>query len=121
MFILWDGVTAAILSLFLFFDKIAWKQAVLLSVATLCHAMIVIDLTIQSTWFSLFFYNYYDELIILVGVSQMAVSHNGIYTALRAVRKHLRWLCVYKRRFSKGNTLKPLLAIWCNNHYAIWA
>jgi len=90
VFVLWDGVTAVILTMFLIFDRIAWKQALLLSFACFCHIMIVYDLTVESTWFSLFFYSYYNELIVLTGVAQMVVSHNGIYTALRAIRKFIR-------------------------------
>jgi hypothetical protein len=99
VFVLWDGATAFILTMFLIFDRIAWKQALLLSFACFCHIMIVYDLTVESTWFSLFFYSYYNELIVLTGVAQMVVSHNGIYTALRAIRKFIRgrnidsWSC----------------------------
>ncbi len=83
--ILIDGVTAFTLTMFLFLDRLAWKQALLLAFATVCHIMIIYDLTIASTWFSVFFYNYYDELIITVGLIQMAVSYNGINTAFRNI------------------------------------
>jgi len=50
--ILIDGVTAFTLTMFLFLDRLAWKQALLLAFATVCHIMIIYDLTIASTWFS---------------------------------------------------------------------
>jgi len=53
--IMWDGVTALILTMFMVFDKIAWKQALLLAFAVMCHTMILYDLTITSTPFSNFF------------------------------------------------------------------
>ena len=87
--ILLDGVTAFSLTMFLIFDKLAWKQALLLAFATICHIMINYDLTIASSIFSLFFYSFYDELIITIGVLQMTVSYNGINIALRNVREHL--------------------------------
>ena len=80
--ILLDGITAFTLTMFLFVDRLAWKQAVILCFATLCHIMIIYDLTIASTWFSVFFYNYYDELIITVGLTQMAVSYDGMVNGI---------------------------------------
>jgi len=87
--IILDAITAFTLTMFLVFDRLAWKQALLLCFATLCHIMIIYDLTIASSWFSLFFYNYYEELIITVGLLQMLVSWNGIYTALRNIRDYI--------------------------------
>ena len=80
--LLWDGATALMLTGFLPFDKIAWKQALLLAFAVLCHSMIIYDLSIASSWFTLFFYSYYDELIITVGLLQMMVSYDGLIRAL---------------------------------------
>lgn len=87
--VLWDGATALILSMFLVFDKTAWKQALLLAFATLCHIMIIYDLTIASSIFSLFFYSFYDELIITIGILQMMVSYDGFTTALGSIRKSI--------------------------------
>ena len=87
--VLWDGATALILSMFLVFDKLAWKQALLLAFATLCHIMIIYDLTIASSIFSLFFYSFYDELIITIGILQMMVSYDGLITALGSIRKSI--------------------------------
>tara|TARA_R110000782_G_scaffold65561_1_gene133447 strand:- start:602 stop:1150 length:549 start_codon:yes stop_codon:yes gene_type:complete len=77
-----DGLTALSLSMILFLDKVAFKQVLLLSFATLIHIMVIYDTTIESSYFSLFFYNYYDELIITIGLLQMAVSHNGLRGAI---------------------------------------
>ena len=103
VFVLWDGVTAFILTMFLVFDRLAWKQALALSFATLCHIMLIYDLTMTSTLFSSFFYEYYDGLIITVGLTQMAISYNGFYTALRTIRKFVRRLDVDNWRSRAGN------------------
>jgi hypothetical protein len=109
VFVLWDGVTALILTMFLFIDRLAWKQALLLAFATLCHIMIIYDLTIASSWFSLFFYNYYDELIITVGLAQMALSYdgmvNGITSLFRAGKGCLFWLSNFGCRIIQSDHL----------------
>lgn len=103
--ILWDGATAFILTMFLVFDKVAWKQASLLAFACFCHVMIVYDMTVSSTWFSLFFFNYYNELIVGVGVAQMAASYDGIITALGSIWWYLRRSNIYTWCSSSGNSL----------------
>ncbi len=100
--ILWDSVTMLILVAFIAFDRVAWKQALLLSFATLCHIMIICHLTIGQSMFSLFFYSYYDELVIMVGILQIMVSYNGFIAALRSIREHLFRTSLYLRRLSKG-------------------
>ena len=79
VFILWDGVTALILTMFLCVDKAAWKQALLLAFATLCHIMIILSIKQAHAGF---FYTWYDELIIAVGLFQMMVSYDGFINAL---------------------------------------
>ena len=92
VFVLWDGATAFILTMFLVFDKSAWKQALILAFAVLCHIMIVYDLTISSSWFSVFFYNFYDELIIVAGILQLTVSYDGFTRSLNNLQGLLfRW------------------------------
>lgn len=93
--ILLDGVTALSLTMFLIFDKLAWKQALVLCFATLCHIMIIYDLTIVSSIISNFIYVLYDELIIVVSMLQIAISKDGFINALRNVR-------IYILRFSNG-------------------
>lgn len=74
-----EGVTALILTMFLYVDKTAWKQALLLSFATLCHIMIISSIKQAHAGF---FYTWYDELIIAVGLLQMMVSYDGFIGAL---------------------------------------
>ena len=102
VFVLWDGVTAVILTMFLVFDKTAWKQAVLLAFAVLCHSMIIYDLTISSSPLTNFFYSFYDELIIIVGLLQMMVSYDGIISALYNLQKLLFRINVYINSISKS-------------------
>lgn len=90
--VLWDGATALILSMFMVFDKLAWKQALLLAFATVCHIMIICHLTIASSIISLFFYSLYDELIITIGILQMMVSYDGFTAALGRMRKYISWI-----------------------------
>ena len=85
----WDGVTAVALTMCFAFDKLAVKQALLLAFAITCHTVIIYDLTIASSVFSNFFYTWYDELIIVVGLLQMGVSYNGFTTALSNLRELL--------------------------------
>lgn len=79
-------------------DSNAWKQAFILGFATLVHTMVLLDLTITSNWFSLFFYNYYDELIITVGLLQLWVSSNGMVNGItnlfRKTSRSILWLYV---------------------------
>jgi len=98
--VLWDGATALILAMFLVFDKVAWKQALLLAFATLCHIMIILQLTEAPSIFSLFFYSFYDELIIIVGILQMMVSHDGLITALGRLQDYIPRLTFNNRGYS---------------------
>jgi len=79
VYILNDGVAALILTMFLYVDKTAWKQALLLAFATLCHIMIILSIKQAHAGF---FYTWYDELIIAVGLLQMMVSYDGFINAL---------------------------------------
>ncbi len=88
--------------MFLAYDKVAWKQALLLAFAVLCHSMIIYDLTISSSLFSAFFYDFYDELIIMIGLLQMMVSYDGIVSAFSNLQKLLHRTIFYIHGFSKG-------------------
>lgn len=79
VYTLYDGVTALILVMFIKKDKAAWKQALLLSFASLCHIMIILSLINQHAGF---FYNWYSELIFIIGLLQMMVSYDGLTGAL---------------------------------------
>lgn len=88
-----SGLTAFALTMRLWCDNAAWKQALILAFATFVHFMVIYDLTKVSSWFSLFFYNYYDELIIIAGLSQMMVSWNGMVDGVTGLfKKRLRAL-----------------------------
>lgn len=80
-----DGGTALVLGMFLVFDRLAWRQALILAFATTCHIMVILHL-INNSSTGLVFYNWYDELIILIGLIQMAISYEGITNALSNIR-----------------------------------
>jgi len=100
--LLWDGVTAWVLTRFLMFDKLAWKQALLLAFAVLCHTTIIYDLTVHSSTVSHLFYSWYAELIITVGILQMVISINGISSALRSIRDNILRVRFYSWCYRKG-------------------
>ena len=106
--IYFDALTALILTYFMRKDKLAIKQAMLLSFATFCHIMIIYDLSIYSSSFSNLFYLYYDELIITIGLLQMMVAYaalvDGITNAPRTLQALLYRLNVNYNRICK-NTL----------------
>jgi len=76
-------------------DELASKHALILVFATITHTMVLCDLTIRSSWFSLFFFDYYDVLIMIVGLLQIWISRNGMANGLinvfrRFKIRHLR-------------------------------
>lgn len=79
LYAMYDGCVAMILSMLLMYDKTAWKHALLLAFATLCHIMIILSIKHAHAGF---FYTWYDELIIAVGLLQMMVSYDGLIGAL---------------------------------------
>ncbi len=86
VYTLLDGATALMLTMFLKLDKIAWKQALLLAFATLCHIMIILSIKQAHAGF---FYTWYDELIITIGLLQMMVSYDGLIGALSNLQELL--------------------------------
>lgn len=89
----YDGATALILTMVMTIDKHAWKQALILSFAVLCHSMISLHLITDSSLLrqsSLMFYRYYDELIIMSALLQMAVSYNGMAKGLNNALRFLQ-------------------------------
>jgi hypothetical protein len=94
-----DGITA--IALAFAFARPAFKQAFLLAFATLCHTMVLYDLTNNSMQISLFFFNWYEELIVLTGLLQMAAAHDGITSALYGIREHLYRIRFGNHSFSK--------------------
>lgn len=99
LYILYDGATALILSMLLRYDPIAWKQALLLCFATLCHIMIILNIKAHHAGF---FYNWYDELIMTVLILQMVVSKDGMADAIRRIQEYR------SRRINHTDS--------CNNH-----
>lgn len=84
-----DAITVLFLCLSCKSNKFSIQQAILLTFATVCHAMLLYELTISSNYISDLFYNYYDELIILVGILQIMAARNGIISAYTRVREYL--------------------------------
>lgn len=84
--LMWYDLSIALFMIvFIGVDKQAWKHALILAFAALCHFMIIYDLTINSSFASNVFYAWYNELIIMVGILQMAISKNGITNALSGI------------------------------------
>jgi hypothetical protein len=97
-----DGITAIILTLLYYKDKLALRMSLLLAFSVLCHTMLIYDLTIHSSFVSNLFYLYYDELIITIGILQMVISRDGITSALRNIRDHLLRISFYSWCYSKS-------------------
>lgn len=97
-----DGLAAVILTAFYTKDKLAFKMSLLLAFSVLCHTMIVYNLTVHSGFVSNFFYAWYDELIITIGILQMWISRNGIITVLRNKRGNILWISFYSWCHSKS-------------------
>ena len=99
IFTLLDGALALLMTMFLKLDKAAWKQALLLAFATLCHIMITLSIKNAHAGF---FYTWYDELIITVGLLQMMVSYDGFISALSNLQELLLRTYHYFNRGYQG-------------------
>lgn len=99
-----DGVTALALSFLYFKDKLALNMSLLLVFSVLCHGMVIYNI-IHISLVSSIFYAHYDELIMTIGILQMAISSNGITSALRNIREHLLRISFYSHCYSKGFSL----------------
>ena len=101
--IMLEGATALLMAMYLKRDKIAWIQASLLCFGMLCHIMLILSIKNSHAGF---FYNWYDELIIAIGLLQMVVSYNGLRGATvntsRYVQVMLHWLRDNNSRASKS-------------------
>ena len=97
--IVMNGGAALILTMFLKLDKVAWKHVLLLCFATLCHIMIILNIKAHHAGF---FYNWYDELIIAVGLLQMMVSHDGLIGAFSNLQELLLRTHHYFNRAYQG-------------------
>ena len=79
-----EGAAGLAMICILLFDRLARYHALILAFAVTCHFMVYCDIQGDPKWILTIasgFYVFYDELIILVGVMQMAVSYNGFTTA----------------------------------------
>tara|TARA_R110000851_G_C12950164_1_gene553188 strand:+ start:68 stop:619 length:552 start_codon:yes stop_codon:yes gene_type:complete len=93
--ILWDGVTALIIIMFVRYDDYAIDQSILLIFATAWHIMVLSSLLSDRTGL---FFIWYDELIIAVGLLQMMVSYDGFIHALSNLQSLLLRACNYCNR-----------------------
>ena len=100
----YDIMVALIMITALRIDTLAWKHALILAFAATCHFMILYDLTVYPSFVSYLFYTWYEELIIMVGLLQMAISHNGLTNALGNARELILRLSFYTWCYSKGYT-----------------
>lgn len=71
------------------FDKKAFKHALLLAFIILANFMLTWHYTVES---SPFFYEHFDELIIIASVSQIMVSFNGISESISRIVGFFRQL-----------------------------
>ena len=101
----WDGVSALIMTMFLTYDEKASKQAVLLAFAVTVHTVVLCDQDIHSSPISALIYNWYDELIITIGLLQMVVSYNGFINAFSNLQGLL-----YRVVFCSNRTGKSFIA-----------
>ena len=81
-----DFATALALTLFMVFDKAAWKYALVLVFAILCHTVVSYILTSGNSQNLRFMYIWYSELIILTCILQMIISYDGAIRAFRNVQ-----------------------------------
>ena len=93
--VLWDGVTALIIIMFVKFDDYAIDQSILLIFATACHIMVLSGLLSDRTGI---FFIWYDELIITIGILQIMVSYDGFIHALSNLQSLLLRAYTYCNR-----------------------
>lgn len=92
------------------FDKLAKYHALILAFAVMCHLMVYCNLKEDPEWIQAIaygFYAFYDELIILVGLMQMAVSYNGFITACNNASSRVQGFVWWARLYS-NNLLERL-------------
>jgi len=97
-----DGLTAVVLTALYIKDKLAFNMSLLLAFSVVCHTMIICKLLLEPSPLSFFFYFWYDELIMTIGILQMVISSDGITTALRNIREHLLRISFYCWCFNKS-------------------
>jgi hypothetical protein len=101
--VLIDSSFALMLAMFLYKDKNAYKYALTLCFATICHIMIISSLKTESYGF---FYTWYDELVAIAMLSQIWISKSGITTALRNLQRLLRGRNVDRNSYNKDISIQ---------------
>ena len=100
-----EGAAGLVMIYFLFFDRLVKYHAVILAFAVMCHIMVYCHIQEDPEWIQAItygFYTFYDELIILIGLMQMAVSYNGFTTALGNVQDYILRSSLYCNYLLKG-------------------
>ena len=98
-----DGITATALAHTLSKCKLSLRMSLLLAFAVLCNFMVLWDLKITSSFVSLLFYSWYDELILMIGFLQMAIASDGLNTAFKRIREHLLCISFYFWCYNKSS------------------
>lgn len=101
--VLIDSSFALILAMFLPKDSNAYKYALTLCFATLCHIMIISSIKTESYGF---FYNWYDELIAITMLSQIWISKSGLTNALGNLQRLLRGRNVDNNSYNKNISIQ---------------
>jgi hypothetical protein len=108
----YDGAIALIMTMIMIFDKDAWKHALILAFAVMCHSMVLLHFITEThiVWLvSKPFYHIYDELIIVVALLQMWISKNGIVNGVNNSSRYLQGL-LFRAVFHSNRIRKGLLA-----------
>ena len=90
-----DGVTAVLIMALCDKERLADTMLCLLAFSISCHTMIIYDLIVVETGLTSFVYAWYNELIMSIGIIQMAICRNGINSALRNIRHYILRLSFY--------------------------
>lgn len=101
--ILIDSSFALTLAMLLPKDSNAYKYALTLCFATLCHIMIISSIKTESYGF---FYNWYDELIAITMLSQIWISKSGLTNALGNLQRLLRGRNVDNNSYNKNISIQ---------------
>lgn len=105
------GATSLALLIFLPLDKLNKYHWIILILTVVTHSMVTSYLEVRDRdhWvviYGMYFYDYYDELIILTYLAMIGVSYNGLNTAynnsLGAVQRFIYGPDVYYDRFSRA-------------------
>jgi hypothetical protein len=80
-----DGATALALTFFIGKQHSCANQSIILLIAVFCHFATIYD--IQNSLFIItsFIDSYYEQAIILLGLLQMWIARNGIFSAFRNI------------------------------------